>query len=374
MNVRLKLFGAMAIIVVLVSIAYFGITQGYLESRFGDYLRENIVNQGDMADFLKLKTYILSSMLIASYRITGYSALVALLVGLWLTWKLTAPLKRLIPAITKIAARDFTFQLPVTTKDEYGKVTEALNQMTQQLRHSEELRKNLVANVAHELRTPLSVLQCQLENIQQDGRAVPPENLLPMQDEVIRLSMLVDDLHQLTLAEAGKLPLNKKPTDLRRLLGQLIDNIKLEALEKQVDITQLNLGSNRNVVIDAHRMTQVFYNLLMNAIRYTLPGGSITVQVKDKHQRENVDYSVVSITDTGIGIEKELLPNIFERFYRVEASRSRDTGGMGLGLAIAKQFVEAHQGFIEVESEAGRGSTFSVYLPGSVEGKNAEAK
>jgi two-component system, OmpR family, sensor histidine kinase BaeS len=373
MNVRFKLFGAMAIIVLLVSLAYTGTTQGYLESRFVAYARENAMNQEISAEFFRLKAYILHSMLIEAYRMAGFSTIVALLVGLWLTWKLTLPLKRLIPAIAKIAARDFSFQLPVTTKDEYGKVTEALNQMTQQLRKSEELRKNLVANVAHELRTPLSVLQCQLENIQQDGRVVPPENLLPMQDEVIRLSMLVDDLHQLTLAEAGKLPLDKKPTDLRRLLGQLIDNIKLEALEKQVYITQLNLGSNRNVMIDAHRMTQVFYNLLMNAIRYTLPGGNITVQVVDTHQREDVDYTVISITDTGIGIEKELIPNVFERFYRVEVSRSRDTGGMGLGLAIAKQFVEAHQGFIEVESEVGRGSTFSVYLPGSVEGKNAEA-
>jgi two-component system sensor histidine kinase BaeS len=235
--------------------------------------------------------------------------------------------------------------------------------MTQQLRHSEELRKNLVANVAHELRTPLSVLQCQLENIQQDGRAVPPEKLLPLQDEVIRLSMLVDDLHQLTLAEAGMLPLDKKPTDLKYLLEQLIDKIKLAAHEKKVDIMQVKLGLNKEIMLDPNRITQVFYNLIMNAIRYTLPGGTVTIRMENKHQRNRNEYIVVSITDTGIGIAKELIPNIFERFYRVEASRSRDTGGMGLGLAIAKQFVEAHHGFIEVESEAGRGSTFSVYLP-----------
>jgi two-component system sensor histidine kinase BaeS len=363
MNVRLKLFGAMAIIVTLVSFAYFGTTQGYLESRFGIYARENMVSQGNMAEFLKLKAYILKSMLIESYRITGFSTLVALLVGLWLTWKLTAPLKRLIPAIAKIADRDFNFQLAVTTKDEYGKVTEALNQMTQQLRQSEELRKNLVANVAHELRTPLSVLQCQLENIQQNGDAVLPETLLPMQDEVFRLTILVDDLHQLTLAEAGQLPLVKKEVDLSRLLEQLIENIRLEAQDKQVEVTLIKPSSIRQIVMDSHRMTQVFYNLLMNAIRYTLPGGNIKIWLKDYEQRKGIEYMKVSIVDTGIGIEKELLPHIFERFYRVEGSRSRNTGGMGLGLAIVKQFVEAHQGIIEVESEVGHGTTFKVFLP-----------
>jgi two-component system sensor histidine kinase BaeS len=363
MNVRFKLFGAMAIIVVLVSIAYFGTTQGYLEGRFGQYARENIVNQGDMAGFLKLKTYILNSMLIESYRITGFSALVALLAGLWLTWKLTAPLKRLIPAIAKIAARDFTFQLPVTSKDEYGKVTQALNQMTDQLRHAEELRKNLVANVAHELRTPLSILQIQFENIQLSGKAVLPETLLPMQDELTRLAMLVEDLHQLTLAEAGKLPLDKKSTVLKQLLKRIIENIKLEANDKQIEITLMEIGSNGDVVVDSHRITQVFYNLLMNAIRYTLPGGNIKVWLGDNEQRKGIEYTVVSIADTGIGIEKEQLPHIFERFYRVEGSRSRNTGGMGLGLAIAKQFVEAHQGFIEVDSEVGHGTTFKVFLP-----------
>jgi two-component system, OmpR family, sensor histidine kinase BaeS len=226
---------------------------------------------------------------------------------------------------------------------------------------SDEARKHLTADVAHELRTPLSIIQCQLENIQEDGQDVPPEILLPIQDEVIRLSKLVDDLHQLTLAEAGRLPLDRKPTDLVLLIDRIVDMLKQEAEDRQIEIVRF-YPTEKMTVIDSNRITQVVYNLLINALRYTSPDGKITIRISDTRQKGS-RFAAVSISSTGVGIAPEQLPYLFDRFYRVEEARSRHSGGMGLGLAIAKEFVEAHQGSITVQSRVGQGTTFIVYLP-----------
>jgi two-component system sensor histidine kinase BaeS len=440
MNVRGKLFGAMAVLVLLVIVVYFGTTQGYLESRFQHYSRDQIaglfetyyiehknswegieqlqisngleqtspdqrqialqspdghillfqgkgdphsliqrgkqktvlangmpvgtiyVDRWESTDELHLKGYVLNSMLTEGFIIAALTGFIALLLGLWLTKRLTLPLKRLIPAIEKIAAGDLNIQIPVTTKDEYGKVTEALNDMAHQLLRAEEVRKHLTADVAHELRTPLSIIQCQMENIQEGGRDVPPEKLLPMQDELIRLSKLVDDLHQLTLAEAGKLPLDRKPADLGPLLDRIVDRLTPEAEDRQIAMVRCYPTDKMIVLVDPNRITQVFNNLLINAMRYSSSNGKITIRLMDSCH-EGSCFAAVSIADTGVGIEAEQLPFLFDRFYRVEEARSRHTGGMGLGLAIAKEFVEAHQGSIAVQSKVGDGTTFTVYLP-----------
>jgi two-component system, OmpR family, sensor histidine kinase BaeS len=440
MNVRGKLFGAMALLVLLVTAAYFGTTQGYLESRFAKYTAEDmahqfqkyyeehgntwvgleqsdisnaaerhrsdyggvallspeeqilffrghaepnsviqhgfqqsiIVNgtkigtvytdQWDSTETLQMKDYILNAMIIEGFRMGILTAAIALLLGLWLTWRLTLPLKRLIPTIEQIAHGDLHIQIPITSKDEYGKVTEALNHMAQQLQRGEEIRKQLTADVAHELRTPLAIIQVQMENIQDSGRDVPPETLLPIQDEVIRLSKLVDDLHQLTLAESGKLPLDRKPTDLVPILDRIADMLQPEADERQISISRTSPTQDMIASVDPNRITQVFYNLMINALRYTPSEGTITIQLT--HRDHNGSrFATVSIKDTGVGILPEKLPYLFDRFYRVEESRSRHTGGLGLGLSIAKEYVEAHHGFIKVNSEVGKGSTFTVYLP-----------
>jgi two-component system sensor histidine kinase BaeS len=282
-----------------------------------------------------------------------------------LTKKLTTPLLQLIKAIERIAQNDLTVQLQVTTLDEYGKVAQALNYMAEELVRAEEVRKHLVADVAHELRTPLMIISGQLELMQESGQPIAPEKLLPMQDEVIRLTQLVHDLHQLTLAEAGKLKLDKQPTDLYKVIEPIVEIFKYELDEKNLEVKIQPTGEPSVVHVDRHRITQVFINLINNAVQYSKEGGEINISITTISQKptDAQTYLCISIADQGIGITPEQIVHLFNRFYRVEEARSRNTGGAGLGLAIAKEFVEAHQGYITVQSKLDAGTTFSVFLP-----------
>jgi two-component system sensor histidine kinase BaeS len=164
------------------------------------------------------------------------------------------------------------------------------------------------------------------------------------------------------LAEAGKLPLEKKKTNLHKLLNRLTEIFRLEAEENGVQFNLTSSAEDEVLVVDSNRITQVFLNLIGNAIRYTPSGGQVSIHLTEKAGEDRNDL-LVSIKDTGIGIPIEHLPYLFNRFYRVEDDRARHSGGMGLGLAITKQFVEAHGGHIEVDSMVGKGTTFTVYLP-----------
>lgn len=305
--------------------------------------------------------------------------LISLLVAYWLSRRLTKPLRSLIPIIDRLGQGELGIQAPVVTKDEYGKVTEAFNAMSLQLHHAEQIRRNLVADVAHELRTPLTIVQGKLELVQQHGQPIVPESLLPLQDELIRLTRLVDDLHQLSLAEANKLPLDLKPTEMAALLGRIVDRIAPDAENKgiAVDIRLECAADDTIALVDPHRITQVFLNLLVNAVRYTPEGGSVTITIgrvplqqgNNRHARHNEQREGnrtllrIEVADTGIGIDAGHLPLLFNRFYRTDTARDRHSGGMGLGLAIAKEFVVAHHGTIAVDSRPGEGTTFIVTLP-----------
>lgn len=287
----------------------------------------------------------------------------ALLAAYWISRRLTSPLRRLVSAIEQIKEGRHGVQVPVTTKDEYGQVASAFNRMSLQLGRAEDARRNLVADVAHELRTPLSIMRGKMDMLQQQGEAIEPEHLLPLQDELIRLTRLVDDLHQLSLAEAGKLSFEFSRTDVRALLEQTLERLLPRAQDAGIAMTLVSQAGSTMIPVDSGRITQVFLNLLTNAVRHTPHGGSIQVILSEAQDANGRPWLEIAVKDTGTGIAPEHLPNLFDRFYRADASRSRHSGGMGLGLAIAKEFVAAHQGTIEAESSPGEGTTFRVRLP-----------
>jgi two-component system sensor histidine kinase BaeS len=369
----MKIFAYMALLVLIVSFTFSLTTQIYMSNLIDQFQREQI-----NADYLRatpteqieiFKGYFLDrTQLSALISVTNgarffFFIVLGLFFSFWISGVLTRPLKKVIAAIERVAQGDLNVKVPIDTKDEYGKVAQTFNDMTFRLHEAEAARRRLVADVAHELRTPLSVMQLKLENYQQAGHPVPPEMLLRIHDEVIRMSLLVDDLHVLSLAEAGQLSLDRKPIDLTVHLERIVDDVKYEAEENGLDVILYTISQPVTVMADARRITQVFFNLLTNAIRYTPREGKITVEIEDRVMEQNAYFARISVIDTGIGIPEDALPHLFDRFYRVDEARSRHTGGTGLGLSIAHHFVRAHGGFIHVVSEPTGGTRFSVYLP-----------
>jgi len=220
------------------------------------------------------------------------------------------------------------------------------------------LRRNMVADVAHELRTPLSNLRGYLEAIRDGVKKPDVDTIRSLSEEATLLSRLVNDLQELSLAEAGELKLNCQVGDITELIKQTVPVVQSQAAAKGVSVSVDLPGKLPKMDIDSHRISQVLYNLLENAVAHTNQGDSITVAARQQDNQVQI-----SVVDTGEGIPAEDLANIFERFYRVDKSRARATGGSGLGLTIAKRMVEAHGGKIEVESEPGKGSSFTFTLP-----------
>jgi signal transduction histidine kinase len=283
---------------------------------------------------------------------------IALAIAFLLSERILAPVKALTSAAKRLGRGDFSQRVEVNDKSELGELASTFNSMTGDLERAERLRKNLVADVAHELRTPLTNLRGYLEALS-DGIVQPDaETIRSLNEEASLLSRLVDDLQELSLVEAGELRLIRQPEDISELINQAVTSARTQATSRGLSIS-VELPDNLPLLnIDAHRIRQVLRNLLTNAIAHTAKDGTITITAR---QEENLVK--VAVSDTGEGIPAESLPNIFERFYRVDKSRSRATGGSGLGLTIAKRFVEAHGGSIEVQSELGKGSCFTFSLP-----------
>ncbi len=313
----------------------------------------------------KLRIGITLSVIVLLSIGTLIIAGLSLLASYGIARRITAPLRQLLPDIDRLGRGEYGVQTPIVSQDEFGKVAGAFNAMSLQLQRSEQVRRNLVADVAHELRTPITIVRGKLESLQLEGAAIEPERLLPLQDELIRLSRLVGDLHQLTLAEARKLPLELAPTEMADLIQRVVDHVQADAKRHGV---RLVWSGPENAIkparVDRNRMTQVLLNLLSNAIRYTPAGGQVTIALEACSAEDGqAEAQRIAVADTGPGIEPERLPYIFDRFYRADEARTRHSGGMGLGLAIAKQFVLAHGGTLEAQSVLGEGSVFTVELP-----------
>ncbi len=281
------------------------------------------------------------------------AAVIALILGGLLARQLTAPLRDLTQAVHRLTAGDAP-QVEVRSRDEIGELGRAFNRMARSLAHQETLRRNLMADIAHELRTPLTVMRSDLEALLDGVYEPTPEALASLQEEALLLSRLVDDLRALAQAEAGQLQLERRPTDLGELLRRTAAGFALQA-QNQGQTLILDLDPDLPTVdIDPHRVQQVVANLLSNALRHAPESGQVRLTA-----RAFPDAVQVSVADDGPGIPAEDLPHVFDRFWRGGGRRS---DGSGLGLAIARELVRAHGGRIWVESEPGRGTTFTFTL------------
>jgi two-component system OmpR family sensor kinase/two-component system sensor histidine kinase BaeS len=278
--------------------------------------------------------------------------------GLALSRNIARPLNRLATAARAIAAKDLSQRVEPMGAAEVMEVGHAFNEMAASLEKAEDLRRNLVADVAHELRTPLSVLQGNLTALLDGVYPLEPSEIARLADEARLLSRLVDDLRELAQAEAGQLALELRATDLAAVVQTTVEVFGPVAGDKQVALIHDAPASLPPVRVDAGRVAQVLRNLLSNALRHTSPGG--TIRVAAAVVPGGVE---VSVSDTGEGIAPADLPHVFERFWRGDKSRVRETGGSGLGLAIARRLIELQRGQIGVESQPGRGSRFWFRFP-----------
>jgi signal transduction histidine kinase len=283
---------------------------------------------------------------------------VALFVARWLARGMTQPLRDMAKAAQGMERGEYGQHVTTASRDEVGQLAVAFNRMSGELANLERLRRDLVANVSHELKTPISALRAHLENMIDGVERADPETLQVMFAQSERLGRLVDQLLELSRLESGDLPLSREPLRLRPLVEQVVSEIAVTRAGQRVRLDQSVPADLPPVLADAERVHQVLFNLLDNAVRFTPQGGHVTISATRR------DGSVdVAVRDTGPGIPREHLPRLFDRFYRVDTARSRDDGGTGIGLAIARSVIDAHGGRIWAESELGRGSTFTFELP-----------
>jgi signal transduction histidine kinase len=295
-------------------------------------------------------------------RILLYGALIgaviALLLGIFLSRTLTRPIRELTRATHAVSEGDLSQQVPVRSNDELGELAKAFNKMSSELSRSVNTRKQMTADIAHELRTPLSLILGHAEAVH-DG-VLPPsrENFEIIREEAERLEHLVNDLRILSLADAGELSINPQTVEPERLLQEVAAIYQYQTQRKNITL-DLDIASPlSNIEVDPGRMTQVLTNILDNALRHTPEGGRIVLSAQDTN-----DQVELAIEDSGPGLQAEDIDRIFDRFYRTDSSRQREDGGSGLGLAIARSIVQAHGGQLSAESEEGKGLKVIVRLP-----------
>lgn len=290
--------------------------------------------------------------------ITGIVSLIlAACIGFMIARRLSHPILNTAKTAKKIAEGDLSARIQEETMTrEVKELIHSVNHMAATIANLETLRKQTTADVAHELRTPLTTLQTHLEAMAEGIWEPTHERLTSCSDEILRISKLVNDLEKLAKTESDILRLNLTVCDIRQIAERAVSISQMDIKNKNlvVEIT----GSCDMIYVDEDRMLQVLLNLLSNAVKYTKKQGKITINISCES-----DYAIIGVKDNGSGIPKEDLPYVFERFYRADKSRSRSTGGSGIGLAIVKAIVTAHNGMVSVNSELGNGTEVIVKLP-----------
>jgi signal transduction histidine kinase len=282
----------------------------------------------------------------------------ALILGSVLFVQIIRPLRRLSTAAQGIAAGDLSQRVQLSSHDEISQVSATFNHMAETLQRYAAERRNMIGDIAHDLRTPLSIIQGNLEAMLDGVLPTTPEELTSLHQETLHLNRLITDLRTLSLAESGQLHLQKQTVEPGSLVQQVSDRMHLSAEEKNITLETDIASDLPQVQADPERLMQVMTNLVDNALRYNPKGSRVIVAARPAKGRIEL-----SVSDNGPGIPPEDVPHLFERFWRAEKSRNRATGGSGLGLAIVKQLVEAHHGQVQVESQLGQGTQFRVQIP-----------
>jgi signal transduction histidine kinase len=284
---------------------------------------------------------------------------VALILAIFMARTLTQPLRELATASRQMALGELLQEVPVRTQDELGELAAAFNQMSADLAHANQSRRQMTADIAHDLRTPLTVLSGYLEAMEEGTLPPTRARFQMMIQEVDALKRLVMDLRTLSLADAGQLMLQKEPVVIGDLLAQVQAAYVHQALQQEVTIQVGTAVPHLSILLDQARMRQSLGNLVSNALRHTPAGGTITLATKLLADGR----LSITVSDTGAGIPPADLPHIFDRFYRGDKSRQEREGASGLGLAIVKSLVAAHNGQITVASTLNVGTTFTMTLP-----------
>lgn len=283
----------------------------------------------------------------------------AILVNLFVTRRIVEPLQAISKVSRRLSLGFYRERMTITSNDELSELCRSVNQLAEALEKTEERRLALLADVTHELRTPLATIEGYMEGLI-DGVVKPdPQTFALLMREAVRLQRLIEDLELLSRAEAGQIPINPRPIDLTRLLRDLALRFQTSFRNKNVVLEPVFPDNIPPICADPDRVEQIVINLLDNALRYTPAGGRVRLQAWDIE-----GYAIVSVKDTGIGIAPEHLKHLFERFYRVDKSRSRSSGGSGIGLTIASHLVYAQGGEMRVRSAGlGHGADFRFTLP-----------
>jgi len=292
--------------------------------------------------------------------------LLAFILGAVLSRTISRPIRELTKATHEMAGGNFGQQVPVRSRDEIGELAESFNKMNNDLARSFNLRKQMTADIAHELRTPLSLIIGHAEGVHDGVLPASKENFEIIREEAERLEQLVNDLRTLSLADAGELAVDFQPVDVNKLLGEIQSHYLVPFNQKQIalelepfdKIQDKSAAATLQANLDPARFSQVLTNILDNALRYTPENGHVKIST-----RASGEEIQIIIQDSGRGVKPEDAARLFDRFYRAEASRTREEGGSGLGLAIAKSIVEMHRGKIWAESEAGKGLRVIIQLP-----------
>lgn len=317
-----------------------------------------LLTTGDLSGVSALEQEYLQAVRRAVLYAAGAVLLAALLVSMYLSRQLAAPLRRLTQAAEQMGAGSRWQRVDVRSRDEIGELASALNRMGAELEDGEAQRRQMTADIAHELRNPLSIMRGNLEALLDDVYPLDKEHLEPVYEETVLLQRLVEDLRLLSLAESGRLTLKRQPVDVPGLLTSVADGARVVAQDKGITLHVQAEDGLGLLQADPDRLRQVLGNLLSNALRLTPRGGTITLSAAPAEGGR----TQLQVSDTGAGISPEDLPHVFDRFYWGSKARASEESGSGLGLAIARALVEAHGGTIAVSSQLGQGAAFAVVL------------